>query len=109
MLERLRRSVVESFIGAIGLGWLLAEIVLNFVGIFASPVASWITRREIPRMTDQMMRVPTDFFLRDALPGVIRTVLLAVIWYILLYWLYIRPAKERSLQPTATPKIPESA
>ena len=38
MLERFKRALVESFIGAIGLGYLLAQGILHFVNIFASPV-----------------------------------------------------------------------
>lgn len=38
MLNRLKRTLVESFVGAIALGYLLAQTILHFVNIFASPV-----------------------------------------------------------------------
>ena len=93
MLERLKKGLVESFVGAIGLGWLLADIVQHFANIFASPLAGWITRGEFPEISirGSMTR---GFLLRVSLPELVRTVLLAVIWYALLYWLYIRSQKD---------------
>ena len=44
MLERLKRALVESFVGAIALGYLLAQGILHFVNIFASPIAGWVSR-----------------------------------------------------------------
>ena len=39
MLERLRQTLVESYVGAVALGWLLAGGLMDFVGIFSPPVA----------------------------------------------------------------------
>ncbi len=44
MVDRLKRILVESFIGAIALGYMLAEVVLYFVSVFTSPVSTWATR-----------------------------------------------------------------
>jgi hypothetical protein len=46
MFERLKRALVESFMGAIALGYLLAQCILHFVNIFASPIAGWVSRND---------------------------------------------------------------
>lgn len=103
MLDRLRRGLVESFVGTIALGWLLADVIVHFANIFAAPVASWITRSEYHELPGRQI-VLTDFLLRDALPELIRTLLLTVVWYILLYWLYVRPAKNQLPDSIQTPE-----
>jgi hypothetical protein len=42
MLRRLKRVLVESFVGAIALGYLLAQGLLHFVYIFTSPFSEWL-------------------------------------------------------------------
>jgi hypothetical protein len=39
MFERLKQSVVESYAGAIALGWLLAQSLVHFTNMFTAPVA----------------------------------------------------------------------
>jgi hypothetical protein len=39
MFERLKQSVVESYVGAIALGCLLAQSLVHFASIFTAPVA----------------------------------------------------------------------
>jgi len=103
VFERLRRGMVESFVGAIALGWLLADIVVHFANIFAAPVASWITRTEYHEFPGRT-NVLTNFLLRDAVPELIRTILLLVVWQILLYWLYIGPTKNKLPDSIPTPE-----
>jgi hypothetical protein len=56
MFDRLKRSLVESFVGALALGWLFAWAILDFVSIFSgaglqtgSRVASIAPCRVAPR------------------------------------------------------------
>lgn len=96
MFERLRRGVVQSYVGAIALGWLLADAVMHFAGIFAAPVASWISRREFHEMPGPPHpNFSTDFLMLDALPELIRTVAIVVAWLLLFYWLYLRPVNDK--------------
>ena len=39
MFERLKQSVLESYVGATALGWLLAQSLVHFANIFTAPVA----------------------------------------------------------------------
>jgi len=40
---RLKQALIESYVGAIALGYLFAQGILHFVTIFASPVAGWLS------------------------------------------------------------------
>jgi hypothetical protein len=85
---------VNSFVGAIALGWLFAQGILHFAYVFSSPVANWLTRREWRGVEG---RVPTGFSLQDGLPELIRSISLLLVAYFLLRWLYYK-----SLEPERT-------
>lgn len=87
MLKSLKRAVTESYIGAIALGWLLAQDILHFVGIFATPVGEWVSQRVYPGLRSQTGG-PHGISFELGLPEVVRFVLILVIWYVLLRWLY---------------------
>lgn len=106
MFKRVKKGLVESFIGAIGLGWLLADIILHFVNIVAAPVTSWIARSEYPVSNLAHVDVTRVLLLRDALPELIRAVLQGVIWYGLFYWLYIRCEKDPVQETKSIPPNP---
>jgi hypothetical protein len=73
MFERLKQSVVESYVGAIALGWLLAQSLVHFANIFTAPVAGWILRREYRGFTEHTTLLP-GFSLQDPVPELIRSV-----------------------------------
>jgi hypothetical protein len=103
MLNQLKRALVESYVGAIALGYLLAQVILHFVSIFASPVAYSLQRREIGGMGSVVVSTQGITF-QDALPELIRFVLLLVLWYVLLRWLYFKPLKDEPSQSTPGPE-----
>ena len=93
MFSRLKRALVESYIGAIGLGILLADVVLEFVDIFVAPVANWASLQRL-RGVLPSSRPQQAFPFRDALPHLGTFVLLLCVWFLLFLWLYARPATE---------------
>ena len=104
MFERLKRTLVESYVGAIALGYLLAQVILHFVEICASPVAVWVSRNYyqsiIPRTTPS-----AGLSFQDALPELERFLVLLLVWYLLLRWLYFKPVKETA-EPLPNPEQP---
>lgn len=46
MLEQLKRALVESFVGAIALGWVFAQGFIHFSYSFIKPFALWFQRKE---------------------------------------------------------------
>lgn len=103
MLDRLKRALVESFVGAIGLGYLLAQGILHFVNIFASPVAGWVSRKQYGGLVPRTAPL-VGFSLQDALPELVRFLLLLVIWFVLLRWLYFEPLKKERAEPSLNPE-----
>jgi hypothetical protein len=98
MLDRLKQALVESYVGAIALGYLFAQGILHFVGIFTSPVAGWISRKQYGGLVPSTTSLP-GFSLQDALPELVRFVLLLLVWWVLLRWLYFEPLKEQTSAP----------
>jgi hypothetical protein len=90
VLERLRRTLVESLIGAIALGVLLAVDILRFVNVFVSPVEAWVRRSELPEFMGHT-QASVGFPFRVALPEVGSFLLLLIVWYLLFRWLYFKP------------------
>ena len=106
MLKRLRQVLVESFVGAIALGWMLAEVVTHFVNIFAAPVGSWLARNEYGGIIPGKNGVETGFLLQDALPELIRSIALLFVWYFLVRWLYFTPARKAGSEPAQNTEQP---
>lgn len=98
MLNRLKSALVDSYVGAVALGYMLAQLVLHLVNVFANPVASWITRAEYKDVLTHGAPM-VGFTLRDGLPELIRFVLLLVVWFVLVRWLYITPRKQDAPLP----------
>jgi len=89
MLDRLRRTLVDSYIGAIALGYLLAQDILHFTSIFTSPLTGWLARREYGSLVPHMTTL-WQASLEDALLELARFAALLLVWYLLLRWLYFR-------------------
>lgn len=90
MIERLKRALRESYIGAIALGWVLAQAIMQFVNALASPLAL--------RLIGQR-----GTSLELVLPGLVQVLLVLVIWYWLVRWLYFRPSGANTASSKITP------
>jgi len=101
VLSRLKRVLVESFVGAIALGYLMAQGIVSFAGVFATPVGAWISRNEFPGLAAPGRLAPISPF-DPALPDLIRFVVYLVVWYALLRWLYFTPLKREPSDTSAT-------
>lgn len=98
MFDRAKKALVESYVGAIALGYMFAQGVLHFVNIFASPVATWVSRRQYSGLVPGAS-VPAGFPWDASLPEAIRFFLLSFVWSLLLHWLYFKPLNAQSSQP----------
>ena len=97
-MRRLKRAIVESFVGAVALGYLLAEGIMSLVSIFTAPLNSWIARQDY----GSEVHVNTAFSFRYAWPQVARSIGLLVLFYILLRWLYFTPVETPVATGTST-------
>jgi hypothetical protein len=103
VFERLRRTLVESLIGAIALGYLLALDIGYFVNIFVAPVAAWAARKDYQGLMLHT-QAPAGFPFRDALPELASFLLLLLVWYLLFRWLYFEPFKKDKSGPVPDQK-----
>ena len=88
-MRKLKRAIVESFVGAVALGYLLAEGIMSVVGIFTAPLSSWIARKDYGSVT----HISSEFSFSYAWPQAARAIGLLVLFYILLRWLYFAPVE----------------
>jgi hypothetical protein len=104
MFKRPRSALVETFVGAVGLGYLLAQCVIHFVGTFTYPIAKWIARNEYRGVLPNGSALP-GFVFRDALPEFGEFLLLLLVWYLLFRWLYYPGSNEKhsNVEQTGTP------
>jgi hypothetical protein len=100
MLHKLKSSLVESYIGALALGWLLADALQHAVGIFVTPLSAWASQRDYHALINQPSNNTFPFYIAG--PEALRTALLFALWYSLLHWLYLKPAEPRSEESHTT-------
>jgi predicted Kef-type K+ transport protein len=96
MLKRLKTALVDSFVGAIAIGWLLAEGIIHFVNVFIEPEISWISQRQYLVLIHPNPG-PPPFPFQLALSELLKSLFLLLIAYGLLRWLYY-PATEKQDQ-----------
>ena len=89
-MRRLKTALVTSFVGAIALGWLFAQALLHFAGIFATPIATSILGREYRDLTGRST-TSMGYFIQGAVPELVKCVVLLLVGYVLLRWLYFTP------------------
>jgi hypothetical protein len=102
MLERLKRTLVETYIGAIALGYLLAQAVLQFANTFASPLQLWATQNELAGIAPGNSR-PNGILLYT-LGHFADFLALLLVWYLLFRWLYFKPFQKEEPEPAANPE-----
>ena len=95
-MNSVKRALIESYVGAIALGYLLAEVILHFVRIFTEPAAAWVAQNEqiIPGIQTSVSP------LKYAVPQILGFVVLLAVWYALLRWLYLKPSDNSSTRVT---------
>src|SRR4051794_7695953 len=94
MFKRLKKALVESFVGAIALGWLLAQGIIHFAYIFIGLLTTWIANHPYFGLVSSSTTFK-DIFLQQALIEAGRAFGLLLLGYMLLRWLYFTPVGEQ--------------
>lgn len=105
MLRRLKLALVESYVGAIAVGWLLAQGIMHFASIFTAPLTDWFARKEYWELTNRP-GISRGFPFESALPELAKSVSLLFFFYLLLRWLYFRPVEPKSAETTGVRSDP---
>jgi hypothetical protein len=100
MLDRLKRALVDSYVGAVGLGYLLSQCVGHFVNIFAMPVVQWVARDQYHEIVPRSSGLSP----KDALPDLVKFVVMLLVWLVLLRWLYFAGPQEQVSQQAPNPE-----
>lgn len=89
-MRRIREVLLNEYIGAIAIGFIVAQAVAGIVSTVVQPVAFyWESRRR-----------PANFFESPAFPwdsvllSFVSVVLYLLAAYLLLHWLYLRPSEQ---------------
>jgi hypothetical protein len=101
MFKRLKAALVESFVGAIALGWIFSQGILHFAFAFIAPVAGWAQRKQY-RGLASTMGAPVGFTFQDSLPDFLRCIALLLVGYFMLRWLYF-PSREQGAEEASNP------
>jgi hypothetical protein len=95
-LAAMKTALVKSYVGAIALGYLFAQGVLYFIGIFIDPVTRWLTERQaLKTYSNFTSSKPPDFPFQVAISELVYCVFSLLIAYGLLRWLYYPPRKAK--------------
>jgi hypothetical protein len=89
MIERFRRTVVDSYVGAIALGYVLAQAILHLAGTASAPFEDWAFRRVA---AGSRLHYPSHWLLLTSLSELTASFLLGLLWYLVFRWLYLRPS-----------------
>ena len=97
MIERLRSILVESFVGAIGLGFLLSQMVAHFANTVAYSASNWLVQSS--SINGVLVR---RFQAETIMVEFVRGIVLLLVGYLLLYWLYFpkSPREKQQDQPS---------
>jgi hypothetical protein len=91
MLNRLKRALVDSYVGAIALGYLLGEGVEQLAMVVTAPFSEWIGLREMHWISPQNYLEPS-FRFQPSIGPLVHGVFFVLLGLVLLRWLYY-PAK----------------
>src|ERR1035437_8126808 len=101
MFPELKKALVDSYVGAIALGYLLAEGAQQIIFVFTAPFSQWVAQKEFQWMIPQSAH-ESGLSIRSSLPHLVHGIFFIFIGLALLRWLYY-PAKVK------VPKVPDSA
>jgi len=100
MLERIKKALVESFVGVLLVGSLFTASIMSLIGGISMPAANWLAAWVHQQNTSVSFPNQTPLFLYEQLirEG-ITAALFFLIAFLLLRWLYMEPVLENSNAP----------
>lgn len=89
MFRRLKHALVQSLVGAIGLGWLLAQAVIHCAYGVTAPLVNWAVRDLYCGLAGQSV-TSVGLSFKEAIPELARGSLLLIVALLFLRWLYFQ-------------------
>jgi hypothetical protein len=110
MLERIKKALVESFVGVIVVGSLFASGILSLASGISTPLANWLSEWiQQAKSPAGYPNQPPQFFFLPFIREWISAALLLLIACLLLRWLYIEPSAAEPSDPSQVEDPEESA
>jgi len=104
MLSRLKAALVNSYIGAIATGWLLADGLYGVAGLITKPFELWYTIHYYRELLPTEPLPSARLALESALNGLIGGVVRLLLAFLLIRWLYWERPQSRAETPEDAPK-----
>ncbi|HEV2288943.1 MAG TPA: hypothetical protein VGR81_08325 [Candidatus Acidoferrales bacterium] len=101
MSKRVKGALVESYIGAIALGYLLAESILYLISFVAAPETAWAQQQYRSALSVHVSWAALAG--AYAIDPLVKFIILIVLWYILLRWLYLEKPATQTSAPAPAP------
>jgi large-conductance mechanosensitive channel len=93
-MNRIREALRHEYIGAVAIGFLIAQMAGAVIGLIMRPVNFYVERAMMPRSV--FGRADTETFGWGPLVGpVINILLLGMFAFLLLQWLYLKPVGDQ--------------
>ena len=100
MPKRLKKALVESYVGAIAIGWTIADSATELANALGTPITTAIRQHMVQQIVGVTpTREPIDWKL--SLPGIMSAIILLAVAYGLLRWLYYPSPQEESEVPAS--------
>lgn len=101
MFTRLKTALVESYVGAIALGWIFAQSILHLVSVITTPLSVWEQQRFMSELRIGDV-THLGFPYQSSIPQLIAAIALALVGWLLLRWLYYSPNGKHPATPDET-------
>ncbi|HEY6971133.1 MAG TPA: hypothetical protein VJA94_18130 [Candidatus Angelobacter sp.] len=99
-MRRLREILRDEYIGAIAIGFLLAQAIGGVIGVILQPLITYFQNRG---RRPSIFASQTNFNWPELILGVISIILHLLAALLLLYWLYLKKSPEPVIAPEAPP------
>jgi hypothetical protein len=100
MIERLKKALIDSYVGAITIGWMISDAGLKIATALALPILTWFRHHLVSETFGvKPSHEPIEWQL--LIPGLISAVILLAFGYGLLRWLYFAEPKPVQEEPEA--------
>ena len=100
MLDRVKTALIESYSGAVLVGWILAQGVMSVVGVVMYPAMQLVNRRFVRQQGSVLGSNRPEIDLFDPIQlgvGALKAVLILGAGLLLLRWLYMPPIVNEEL------------
>lgn len=108
MFSKLKTALVESYVGAIALGWIFAQSILHLVGVITTPLSVWEQQRFMRELRIGDVK-HLGFPFQSSIPQLIAAIALALVGWLLLRWLYYSPNVNYPAVPDETASSNQSS